>query len=400
MRPAPALVGPDVTTTEIARPSTRTWLGVFSLALGAAVIVTTEFLPVGFLPDVAHDLDISLGTAGLMVLVPGLGAAVASPLVIVGAGRLDRRLLILTLGALVVVSNGLAAIAPNFATVLLARVFLGITIGGFWAVVPSLGFRLAGPRDGTRATAIILSGLSAGTVIGLPAGQLAGHLIGWRWTFAAAAALGLLVLAVQAAVLPAITAPGRMTFALLVRVFRVPIARTVLIAGTLATVGQFAASTFVTPFLLQDVRLGTDAATLLFLGYGAGGIVGTLAGPALVERGRIRAFAGAAAAYGVILALLPLFSGFPVLVGALIVAWGIIWGLVPLALQTHMLTATPDAQEASSSVLMAVLQLAIAIGSGLGGLLVDSAGLSVVFVVSGAIAVSAAVFGLAARDGV
>jgi predicted MFS family arabinose efflux permease len=308
----------------------RAWLGVFSLALGAAIIVTTEFTPVGFLPNVSRDLNVSLGTAGLMVLVPGLSAAVAAPLVIVGAGRLDRRLLIVALGVLVLSSNAIAAVAPNFGVVVLARVFLGIAIGGFWAVVPSLGFRLTGPKAGTRATSIILAGLSAGTVVGLPAGQFFGNLIGWRLTFAVSAVL----------------------------------------------------------------------AALLFIGYGLAGIVGTLAGPALVERDRMLTFGGAAAAFGVVLALLPALAGAPVLVSVLIGAWGILWGLVPLALQTHMLTATPNAPEAASAIFITVMQLAIAIGSGLGGILVDSAGLSVVFVVSGITAIASAFFALLARYGV
>ncbi|MCU1477398.1 MAG: transporter [Subtercola sp.] len=392
-----------MSTTETAAehpaapPSRRNWLSVFSLALGAAIIVTTEFIPVGFLPNVSQELGVSLGTAGLMVLVPGLSAAIAAPLVIVGAGRLDRRVLILILGLLVFLSNGLAALAPDFAIVLVARIFLGVAIGGFWAVVPSLGFRLAGRQAGTRATAIILAGLSAGTVVGLPAGQFFGNLIGWRSTFAAAAALALVIVIVQAVVLPKIPAVGRMRFANLARVFRVPIGRTILIAGTVATIGQFAASTFVTPFLLQNVQLTSDYATLLLLGYGVAGIVGTLVGPALVERGRMVTFAAASAAFGVILAVLPALAGAPIVVSILVVAWGMIWGLVPLALQTHMLTATPEAPEASSAMLITVLQLAIAIGSGVGGLLVDSVGLSSVFVVSGLVAIAAAIFGFAAR---
>lgn len=381
-------------------PSIRTWLGVISLALGAAVIVTTEFIPVGFLPNVANDLNVTLGAAGLMVLVPGLSAAVAAPLVIVGAGRLDRRLLIVILGILVVLSNAIAFVAPNFGILLLARVFLGVAIGGFWAVVPSLGFRLAGPEAGTRATSVILAGLSAGTVIGLPAGQFFGNLIGWRLTFAGAAALAVLIVVIQLAVLPKIPAIGRMRFSHLIKVFRVPIGRTVLIAGGMVTVGQFAASTFVTPFFLQNVHMESGLATVLFLGYGLAGIVGTLLGSALVARSRIWTFVGAAAAFGVILAVLPALSNAPIIVSILFVAWGIIWGLVPLALQTLMLTATPDAPEASSTMLITVMQLAIAVGSALGGLLVDSAGLAAVFIVSGIIAIASSLFGLIARRGV
>ncbi|GII59288.1 MFS transporter [Planotetraspora thailandica] len=389
-----------VGTPSPSSPSIRAWLGVFSLALGAALIVTTEFTPVGFLPNVSRDLDVSLGTAGLMVLVPGLSATIAVPLVIVGAGRLDRRLLIVTLGVLVLLSNAIAAVSPNFAVVVLARVFLGVAIGGFWAVVPPLGFRLAGQQAGTRATSIILAGLSAGTVIGLPAGQFFGNLIGWRLTFAAAAALAVLIVIGQLAVLPEIPPAGRMTFAHLGAVFRVPIGRTVLIAGGIATTGQFAASTFVTPFLLQNARLSSDFATLLFIGYGLAGIVGTLVGPVLVERDRMLTFVGAAAAFGVVLAVLPAVAGAPVVVSILIGTWGVLWGLVPLALQTHMLTVTPDAPEAASAIFITVMQLAIAVGSGLGGVLVDSAGLTAVFVISGLTAIVSACFAVLARHGV
>jgi predicted MFS family arabinose efflux permease len=69
-------------------------------------------------------------------------------------------------------------------------------------------------------------------------------------------------------------------------------------------------------------------------------------------------------------------------------------------MQTLMLTATPRFPETSSAVLITVTQLAIAVGSALGGLLVDSAGLAVVFVVSGALAVVAALFAALARRGV
>jgi len=370
-------------------------LAILSLAFGAAIIVTTEFLPVGFLPDVAADLDISLGAAGALVLVPGLSAAIAAPLVIVGAGGLDRRRLIVALGLLVTVSNGLAAIAPSLPVVLAARVLLGVAIGGFWAAVPPLGFRLAGPERGTRATSVILSGLSVGTVVGLPAGQFLGNLIGWRATFAATAGAALLVAAAQAALLPRLPARGSMRFPDLGRVFGSSIARTTMLVGVVATIGQFAASTFVTPFLLDEVHVRSGVATTLFLFYGAAGIVGTLVGSALVARSKLWSFAGAAAAFGVLLALAPALSEWPAAVGVVIITWGLIWGLVPLALQTLMMDATPDTPEASAAVLMSVLQLAIALGSALGGVLVDSAGVRTVFVVAGLTALVAALIAAA-----
>lgn len=132
---------------------------------------------------------------------------------------------------------------------------------------------------------------------------------------------------------------------------------------------------------------------MLFLGYGLAGVAGTLLGGALVARSKIWTFVGAAASFGVVLVLLPAVSGFPPAVSVLVPLWGLIWGLVPLALQTLTLTATPDTPEASSAMFIAMSQLAIAVGAALGGVLVDSAGLTTVFVVSGVIAVGSAVFG-------
>jgi predicted MFS family arabinose efflux permease len=390
-------VNPDLASPS-ARIPRRTWPGVLSLALGAAIIVTTEFTPVGFLPDVAADVDVSLGAAGLMILVPGLSAAVAAPLVILGAGHLDRKNVILALGVLVALSNAIAWVAPSFLVLLLARVLLGIAIGGFWAVVPPLGFRLAGQRQGTRATSIILAGLSVGTVIGLPAGQFLGNLIGWRLTFAATAGVAVLIVVAQWALLPGLPARGRMTASRLQQVLATPTLRTILLVAGIVTVGQFAASTYVTPFLLQTAHFSSDRATLVFLGYGAAGIAGTLLiGPALVQRSRVGTFVGAALAFGTVLVVLPIVTGAPLLVGVLIVAWGVIWGLVPLALQTDMLAEAGDAPEAASAMLITAMQLSIAIGSAVGGLVVDSVGLRTVFVTSGLIAIAAAVSGLVRR---
>jgi predicted MFS family arabinose efflux permease len=384
--------------TEAAPPGSRPrWLAILSLALGATVIVMSEFVPVGFLPDVAADLHVSLGLAGTMVLAPGLGAAVSAPVALVAAGRLDRRRVIILLTSLLVVSDGLAAVAPDFLVVLVARLLLGIVIGGFWAVVPPLGARLGGPEAGIRATSVILAGLSAGTVIGLPAGQLLGNLIGWRATFLVVAGVAVLALAAQAALLPSLPSAARMRFAHLRDVLRKPAARMILTVGGIATIGQFSASTFVTPFLMERAGLGSGAATALLFGYGAAGIGGTLAGTALVARSRIWTFVAASVAFGVILIALPLAAAAPVAVSVLLAGWGLIWGVVPLALQTLMLPVTPAAPEASAAVLMSLLQLGVAVGSAVGGVVVDSAGLTVLFLVSGIVAVAAGMLAAAIR---
>src|SRR3954470_9266226 len=146
----PAVVGGVAgSATAIAPGRRRAWSSVGALALGAFVIVMTETLPVGLLPQIADGLDVSVGLAGLLVLVPGFSSAVSAPLFFLGSGRFNRRSVILVLGLTVLVSNAAVAVAPNFVVVLLARMLLGATIGAFWTVVSPVGPKLVGAAGGT-----------------------------------------------------------------------------------------------------------------------------------------------------------------------------------------------------------------------------------------------------------
>jgi len=119
----------------------------------------------------------------------------------------------------------LSGLAPGFGVVLLGRVLLGVAIAGFWTVVTAVGPKLVGRPAGTRAISFIVAGVSAGTVIGLPAGQALGNLLGWRLTFATAAATGLVIVTAQMVLLPGISADGHTRLRDLGGVFRVPSAR-------------------------------------------------------------------------------------------------------------------------------------------------------------------------------
>jgi predicted MFS family arabinose efflux permease len=137
------------------RSALKSWLAVLSVALGAFVFVTSEFLPIGLLTQISAGLHVSDGTAGLMVTIPGLVATFAAPLMTVGAGRVDRRILMLGLTGLLVASNMTSALASNFAVMLAGRVMFGISVGGFWTIAVTLGSRLVPKPMMTRATTII-----------------------------------------------------------------------------------------------------------------------------------------------------------------------------------------------------------------------------------------------------
>jgi predicted MFS family arabinose efflux permease len=381
VRVQPAAAGDAA--TAVAPGSRRGWASVAALALGAFVIVMTETLPVGLLPQVAGGLHVSLGLAGLMVLVPGFSAAVSAPLFFLRSGRFDRRSLILVLGLAVLASNAVVALSPDFALVLVARMIFGATLGAFWTVVSPVGPKLVGPARGTRAISVIAAGISGGTVVGLPAGQFLGNLVGWRLTFAVAAAVTLLIVAVQAVVLPGIAPDGRTHLRDLAGVVTRRPARLAMAAGAVVFIGQFAAWTYITPFLTGHAHLSSGAVTLLYVIYGCGGIIGSLVAGTLFKRGVIASFAGAATVVAALLIGLAIAGSLPWLAGLLLVLWGLFWGIVNPGTLVWMLGAAPEAPEAASAVNVTNLQVALAAGSGLGAILVSSIALQTVFLVAG-----------------
>ena len=366
-------------------------MSVGALALGAFVIVMTETLPVGLLPQIADGLHVSLGLAGLVVLVPGFSAAVSAPLFFLGSGRFNRRSVILVLGLTVLVSNAVVAVAPNFVLVLIARMVFGATLGAFWTVVSPVGPKLVGAARGTRAITIIAAGISAGTVVGLPAGQFLGNLVGWHLTFAIAAVATLLVVVAQALVLPGIAPDGRTHLRDLVGVVTRRAARFGMAAGAVVFIGQFTAWTYITPFLMDHTHLSSGAISLLYVIYGCAGIAGSLIAGSLFKRGVIGSFAGAATVVAALLVGLACAGTIPWLAGLLLVLWGLFWGIVNPGTLVWMLAAAPQAPEAASAVNVTNLQVALAAGSGLGAILVSSTTLQTVFLTAGFTVLASAV---------
>ena len=389
---------PATTEREPAPPPSaarRGRLGVASVALGSFAIVLSEFLPVGLLPAIASGLDVPVGTAGLMVVVTGLLAAVAAPAVTVAASGLDRRVVLTGLSALLVVSDVLAALAPTFPLLLLARVLLGISLGGFWAIGAGIAGRLVPPADTIRATALITGGISVATVVSLPLGAAVSALASWRLAFVIGGAVGLAALVLQLIALPGLPAAQRVRVSTLGALFRVPRARVGLLGAAFAFAAQFAASTYVTPFLQERAGVGPGTVTFALLVFGLAGIAGNFAAGAVLGRSVLgRSVLGTAGTAQVVLAatvvLLPLLAHSTVGVLVLVVVWGFAWGALPLAMQTWMSTASPAGAETGLALFVTTIQLAIAAGSVLGGLVVTSAGLDTDFRLAGAIAFAGA----------
>lgn len=358
---------------EPARPA-ASWAAILAVAAGAFALVTTEFLPVGLLPQISRDLAITEGQAGLMVTIPGFLAAFAAPATIGLVGRLDRRWVLLFLLGLLAVSNLIVATADSVVALLCGRVLLGVGVGGFWAIGGSLGPRLRPGAEAPRATALIYSGVSLGMVAGVPAGALIGELVGWRLAFGVSTALALAVVGALAWLLPPIKPSETTGLRQVPEVLRLRQVQVGLGASVLVFIAQFAAYTYIGPILETTSGIGPSGLGLLLLGYGVAGFVGNLAGGWAV----IKALKATLVAVGLVLGgamLLLLWAGTnPWVASALVLLWGLAWGVLPIAMQTWMFSAAPDRLEGVAALFVSVAQAAIGGGALAGGLAVDHLG--------------------------
>lgn len=353
-------------------------LAVLSVALGIFAVVTTEILPIGLLTPIGADFAVADGTAGLMMTMPGLLAAVAAPVVTLATARADRRLMLAAFVLLLAVANFLTAAATAYWLVLVARVLVGITIGGFWSIGAGLAGRLVPAPSAARATAVIFAAVPLGSVLGVPAGTLIGDLAGWRTAFVTMGLLSTGVPALLLLTLPALP-PERVTRPAVLRaLLRRPDTRFALLMTFLVVMAHFGAYTYVTPFLREVTQAGPGMITGFLLVYGAAGVAGNFLGGALVTRRPRTAFGAAAATIAVATALLPVLGRSEAGALALLVLWGLGYGAVPVCSQTWFARAAPRTPEAASVLFTASFQATIAAGALAGGSVVDHASLHAV----------------------
>ncbi|MER6514376.1 MFS transporter [Nonomuraea sp. NPDC001636] len=374
------------TTLAPPRPPLISWLAVASITLGIFAIVTSEILPIGLLTTIGADFRVTDGTAGLTMTLPGFVAAVAAPVLTVATARLDRRVMLCVLMAVLAAADVLAAVAGAYWVVLASRVLVGLTIGGFWSIAAGLASRLVPPAAVGAATAVIFSAVPLGSVLGVPAGTFVGHLAGWRTAFLVLAGLSVLVLVALLRVLPPLPARQVTGARVLLDLLRVRGTGIALLGTFLVVLAHFGTYTYVTPFLEHVTRLSPAAVSAVLLAYGAAGVAGNfLAGRAVATAPRL-AFAVCGGLIAAATLLLPLAGASPAGAVGLLVVWGLAYGGVPVCSQAWFLRAAPGAPEAATVVFTSSFQATFALGALLGGTVVDAFSVSAAMVAGGLVA--------------
>ena len=375
----------DVTDQKTATQPVAAWSAVFALSLCASTLVASEFMPVSLLTPIATGLHLTEGQAGQAISVSGLFAVLTSLFISAATRGMDRRLLLLWLTGLMLVSGVIVAFAPNYAVLIGGRALVGVAIGGFWSMSAATMIRLVSVKDVPRALAILNGGNALATTIAAPVGSFLGQYIGWRGAFFCVVPIAALTLLWQFLTLPNMPGLERSGATAAFKVLREPHVPYGMLAAALFFLGQFALFTYLRPFLEAVTRVDVSTLSALLLALGVAGLLGTsLIG--FVLRARlyyslvIMPLAMAMIAIG-----LTSFGSSLVATTALLTLWGFIGTAAPVGWWTWLSKALPGDAEAGGGLMVAVVQLAITTGAAGGGVLFDSSGYQATFLFSAVI---------------
>jgi predicted MFS family arabinose efflux permease len=374
------------------------WGAVLAMSLGAFVLVASEFMPVSLLTPIATDLGVTEGQAGQAISVSGAFALLTSLCISSIAGRFDRKTLLLSLTLLMIVSGTLAAVAPNYTAFMIGRAFIGVTIGGFWSLSAATAMRLVPLQNVPRALAILNGGNALATVVAAPLGSYLGAIVGWRGAFFCLIPVAGLALIWKYVSFPPIPAERKAGSGNVFLLLKQPAVALGMAAVSLFFMGQFTLFTYLRPFLETVTRVDNGTLSLLLLVIGVSGLIGTTLIGGFLKEGLFRTVTVIPilmAALG--LALLRFGESLEV-TAVLVAIWGLVGTAAPVGWWTWLARTLPKDAERGGGLMVAVVQMAIAGGATVGGLLLDGQGYQATFGASAAILVLAAIFaGLAAH---
>nr|WP_225934068.1 MFS transporter [Pseudomonas azerbaijanoccidentalis] len=367
------------------------WSGIFAMTLCVFALIASEFMPVSLLTPIALDLQISEGLAGYGIAISGAFAVLTSLSISRLAGSMDRKTLLLLLTAIMCVSGLVIGLAPNYPVYMIGRALIGVVIGGFWSMSAAMAMRLVPSRSVPKALAIFNSGNALATVVAAPLGSYLGSVIGWRGAFFCLIPVAIIALIWQWISLPSMkAAPRKEGTGNVFRLFKSPLIRFGLLSVGTFFMGQFVLFTYLRPFLETVTGVDVSRLSLILLVIGVAGFVGTLLIGTFLKVGMYRVLVGIPLLMAAIALSLIVLGGGVVAAFVLLGLWGLIATAAPVGWWSWLAKALPKDAEAGGGLMVAVIQLSIALGSTLGGVLFDASGYRMTFLASAVLLMLAA----------
>ena len=366
-----------------------------TVAFATAVVVTTEFIVVGLLPEMARDLEISVVEAGRFVSWFALASALLGPPLTIVASRAEpRRVVAAGLWAFAL-GNLAAALAPSYGLILAVRIVQGAVLPALVSVGSVAIAKLAGPGQEGRAVALVYLGVVVALVLAVPAGVVLAEGGGWRTSFLCLALLAAIAAMILGAAFPRLASAAPASIAAQARITRRPTVQAHLALSALLFAAMFAAYSYLAAFLETVAGFDGRQIAAALMGFGIAGVLGNWIAGRVVDRGPTAASAGVAALLMLAMVAISLAGGRLVLLLPLLAVWGAAHTAAFLLCQVRVMLAAPVAPAFASSLNIAACNVGIAAGAEAGGWVVGQHGIGAIGYGGGALAALALAVALA-----
>lgn len=349
----------------------NTAFSLLALAIGAFAIGTTEFSPMGLLPNIANDLGISIPTAGMLITGYALGVMLGAPFMTLWFGGFARRNALIFLMAIFTVGNLIAAFSPNYMSLLGARLITSLNHGAFFGIGSVVAASIVPAHKQASAVATMFMGLTIANIGGVPLATWVGQNIGWRMSFLAISMLGIItMLALWKALPQGMVAQKPNVKAELKVLTRTPVVLA-LLTTVLGAGAMFTLYTYIAPSLTEFTHASPIFITFMLVLIGVGFSIGNHLG------GRFADLSINKTLIGFLVLLIVMMVTFPILaqsqIGAAIAL--VIWGAATFALvpplQMRVMSVAHEAPGLASSVNIGAFNLGNAVGAAAGALVLD-----------------------------
>ncbi len=373
---------------------------ILALAAASFGIGTTEFVIMGLLPDVARSLDVTVPQAGYLVSGYAMGVVVGAPLMAMATARLPRKTALLALMAIFLLGNVGCAVAPNYWLLMAARVLTAFAHGAFFGISAVVASDLVPRHQRTQAVSLVFSGLTIANILGVPLGTALGQVTGWRSTFVAVVAIGVIAGLAMLRFLPSGLPGSAGGLSSEFRALRRWSVLLPMIISAVSSVSLFATFTYIAPLLEHVAGMTPQAVTGALFVFGIGITLGNFAGGRLADKSALATIAGAFLAVTLVMLAFAFTSAAPLPAVLTVGVWGFVSFAVGAPLQLWVVDAATEAPNLASTLNQGAFNLGNALGAWIGGMAISlGVGYADLPWMSAAIAVVALGLTLSARNG-
>lgn len=362
------------------------WFAVITLAVAAFIFNTTEFVPVGLLPDIAEGFRMDIARTGLLMTLYAWAVTIFSlPLTMLTA-NFERKRLLALLFVLFIASHALAAVAWSFSSLLVARIGVAMSHAVFWAITIPLAVRLAPKGKTGKALSFIVTGSSLATVLGVPLGTVIGHHLGWRVTFGLIGVIASVILVLLWRVLPSLSSQSSGRLTVVPQLLKRPTLQYIYLSLALVMTAHFTASTYISPYLQKVGGMSNHMVVIMLFVIGLAGILGGIIFARYSGRYAMSLLFMSFVGLTLCLVLLNTVVQHLWALIPLAIIWGMVITLMSMVLQSKVLENAHDAPDIGVAIFSGVFNIGIGGGALLGGQMITQLGLANITYVGAALA--------------